>query len=314
METPDMMTVILEAINNSNNNINNNNQATSGHQWEVRVHTGRERSDSRRAAGQDRYKIPSINESTIKSNKSASASGKTWRAQCEDAWAHPECKNTWAHDAIGNASSCVLRAAVNYDRDDFEEQNKLRDKRKPAVNKHDTISSRETFAAINRPGNPVMKETFTRTTPDNKARLSSPLTLEKCLIFIRGMLDFQQKYNVEVRYTNYVDADLKYEIRARFELTDSNFYELSQQELHRCLSEMIAPMTKEEFLSMLKKAVHFSLPQNVGIFLNQILVYKEKLIRAIELLLLHAETDAALPACDSKPLGLLHLISEEVPF
>ena len=63
--------------------------------------------------------------------------------------------------------------------DDFEEQNKLRDKRKPAVNKHDnTISSRETFAAINRPGNPVMKETFTRTTPDNKARLSSPLTLE----------------------------------------------------------------------------------------------------------------------------------------
>ena len=37
------------------------------------------------------------------------------------------------------------------------------------------------------------------------------------------MLDFQQKYNVEVRYTNYVDADLKYEIRARFRLTDSDF-------------------------------------------------------------------------------------------
>ena len=187
--------------------------------------------------------------------------------------------------------------------DDFEEQNKLRDKRKPAVNKRDnTISSRETFAAINRPGNPVMKETFTRTTPDNKARLSSPLTLERCLVFERDMLDFQQKYNVEVWYTNYVDNDLKYEIRARFELTDSNFYGLSQQELHRCLSEMIAPMTKEEFLSMLKKAVRFSLPhgyipteQNVVVFLNQLLVYKEKLIRTIEFLLLHTDTDAPTP-------------------
>ena len=53
-----------------------------------------------------------------------------------------------------------------------------------------------------------MKETFTRTTPENKAHLSSPLTLEKCLTFERDMLDFQQKYNVEVRYTNYVDTDL----------------------------------------------------------------------------------------------------------
>jgi hypothetical protein len=48
------------------------------------------------------------------------------------------------------------------------------------------------------------------------------------------MLDFQQKYNVEVRYTKYVDTDLKYEIRARFGLTDSYLYELSQQGLHRC--------------------------------------------------------------------------------
>jgi hypothetical protein len=52
---------------------------------------------------------------------------------------------------------------------------------------------------------------------------------------------------------------------------------------------------------MLKTAVHFSLPrgyipteQNVGTFLNKLLVYKEKLIRAIEFLLLHPETDAAL--------------------
>jgi hypothetical protein len=41
--------------------------------------------------------------------------------------------------------------------DDFEEVNRLRDKRRPIVNKLDnTSSSRETFAAINRPGNPVM--------------------------------------------------------------------------------------------------------------------------------------------------------------
>ena len=66
-----------------------------------------------------------------------------------------------------------------------------------------------------------MKERFTRTTPENKAHLSSPLTLENCLTSERDMLDFQQKYNVEVRYTNYVDAGLMYEIRARFGLTDS---------------------------------------------------------------------------------------------
>ena len=70
-------------------------------------------------------------------------------------------------------------------------------------------------------------------------------------------------------------------------------------------------MTKSEFLSMLKGAVHFTLPhgyipteQNVGTFLNQLLVYKEKLIRAIEFLLLHPDTGAALPACDSKPQDL----------
>ena len=126
--------------------------------------------------------------------------------------------------------------------DDFEEVNRLRNRRRSMVKKRDnTISSRETFAAINRLDNPVMKETFTRTTPDNKAHLSNPLTLEKCLMLESGMLYFQLKYIVEVRYTNYVDSDLKYE------LIDSNFYyELSQHKLHRCLS-------KSEFLSMLKR-------------------------------------------------------------
>jgi hypothetical protein len=45
--------------------------------------------------------------------------------------------------------------------DDFAEENKGREKRE------------RNFAAINRPGNPVMKETFTRTTP------------EKCLTYAR---------------------------------------------------------------------------------------------------------------------------------
>ena len=60
---------------------------------------------------------------------------------------------------------------------DFEKVNRLCDNHRPMVNNRDnTISSWETFAAINRPGNSVMRETITRTTPDNKARLSCPLT------------------------------------------------------------------------------------------------------------------------------------------
>ena len=145
----------------------------------------------------------------------------------------------------------------------FEEVNRLHDKRKPAV--------RETFAAINRPGNPVMKEMFTQTTPDNKAHLSSPLTLKKCLTFERGMLDFQQKCNVE-RYTNYADTDLKYETKAKFGLTGSDFNELSQ-DLHRCLSEMIVSLIKSD---------QDILPTSL---LGTFLVSKEKLIRAIEFLL-----------------------------
>ena len=70
-----------------------------------------------------------------------------------------------------------------------------------------------------------MRETFTRTTPENPAYLDSPVTPDKCLQFERDMLDFQQKYNVEVRYTNYLSQELKYELKTRFDLTDSHFYE-----------------------------------------------------------------------------------------
>ena len=208
------------------------------------------------------------------------------------------------------------------DADNFAEENRGRERRRPAVNQREnTHSLRETFHAINRPGNPVIKETFTRTTPENKAYLEGPLTLDKCLTFERDMLDFQQKYNVEVRYTNYVAQDLKYELRARFELSDSRFYELTQAQLHRYLAEMIAPVTKAEFLKIIKKTVHFKLPhgyipteQNLGTFLYALLVYKERMFRAVEFLLLYDGTDQALPACDSKNLGLLRLIADEVPF
>jgi hypothetical protein len=44
------------------------------------------------------------------------------------------------------------------------------------------------------------------------------------------------------------------------------------------------------------------------------LVYKDKLYRAIEFLLLFEGSEDSLPTCDSKPQGLLRLISDSVPF
>ena len=108
-------------------------------------------------------------------------------------------------------------------------------------------------------------------------------------------------------------------MKARFDLTDSRFYTLVTQDLERYLSEMIAPVCKAEFLAMLKTTVHFQLPegyspteQTVTIFLYQLLVYKERMFRAVEFILLHAPSDNSLPACDTKPQGLLKLISDEV--
>ena len=70
---------------------------------------------------------------------------------------------------------------------------------------------------------------------------------------------------------------------------------------------------------MIKETVHFILPvgytpteQTLTIFLYQLLVYKEKMFRAVEFILLHAPSDAFLPACSTKPQGLLKLISDEV--
>jgi len=69
--------------------------------------------------------------------------------------------------------------------------------------------------------NPMQRGTFT----------DGPLTLSKCL-----------------EYTNQISNNLKYDIRARFELTNSQFYDLGQQQLSIYFLEMIAPVTMGKFL------------------------------------------------------------------
>ena len=71
------------------------------------------------------------------------------------------------------------------------------------------------------------REQFTRTTP----------LCKKCLTFQKDVLDFQNKFNVAVRLTSYLTDDLKAEMKARFDLTDSRFYTLATQDLERYLSE-----------------------------------------------------------------------------
>lgn len=73
-------------------------------------------------------------------------------------------------------------------------------------------------------------------------------------------------------------------MKARFDLDDTRFYTLAMQDLERYLSEIIAPASKAEFLSMIKSTVHFIL--SVG----------------------YVPSDAFLPACDNKGQGLLRLI------
>jgi len=85
---------------------------------------------------------------------------------------------------------------------------------------------------------------------------------------------------------------------------------------------MIAPVTKAKFLKVLKKTVTFTgLPhnyvpteRNLQTFLQQLLVYKDRLYRAIEFLLLYEGSEDSLPTSDRKPQGMLRLISDSVPF
>jgi len=102
-----------------------------------------------------------------------------------------------------------------------------------------THAWRDSFAAVNRRNNPTQRGTFTTTTPEVTAYPDGDTGV----------------YNIEIRYTNQISNNLKYEIRARFELTDSQFYDLDQQQLSVYLSEMIAPVTKAEFLKVFKKTV-----------------------------------------------------------
>jgi hypothetical protein len=146
--------------------------------------------------------------------------------------------------------------------DNFAEANTMRRQRAPKVsNRDNTHAYRDSYNATHRPNDPLKTESFTRTTPECKAQLDGPLTLEKYLEFQKDILDFQNKYNVEVRHTSYLSDELKAEMKARFDLSDSRFYTMMTQDLERYLSEMIAPVCKSEFLSMLKDTVHFTLPQ-----------------------------------------------------
>ena len=145
----------------------------------------------------------------------------------------------------------------NEDAERFSQANPLAQKqRKPLESKRmNTHAFRDSLAATSRKNNPTQRGTFTTTTPEVTSYLDGPLTLAKCLEFERLLLEYSQRYNIEIRYTNQVSNNLKYEIRARFEPTDSQFYDLDQQQLSVYLSEMIAPVTKAEFIRMIKKTV-----------------------------------------------------------
>ena len=115
------------------------------------------------------------------------------------------------------------------DAERFSQANPLAKQRKPLVTmRMNTHAFRDSLAATSRKNNPTQRGTFTTTTPEVTAYLDGPLTLSKCLEFERLLLEYSQRYNIEIRYTNQVSNNLKYEIRARFELTDSQFYDLDQ--------------------------------------------------------------------------------------
>ena len=98
--------------------------------------------------------------------------------------------------------------------DSFAEENAMRRQRAPKIsNRDNTHAYRDSYNATHRPNDPLKTESFTRTTPECKARLEGPLTLAKCLEFQKDILDFQNKYNVEVRHTSYFSDELKAEMK-----------------------------------------------------------------------------------------------------
>ena len=77
--------------------------------------------------------------------------------------------------------------------DYFAEENAVRRQRAPKIsNRDNTHAYRDSYNATHRPNDPLKTESFTRTTPECKAKLDGPLTLEKCLEFQKDILDFQK--------------------------------------------------------------------------------------------------------------------------
>ena len=75
----------------------------------------------------------------------------------------------------------------------------------------------------------------------NTQRFNASRTVHADDSFQKDILDFQNKFNVEVRLTLYP------------------LILLATHDLERYLSELIAPVCKAEFLAMLKNTVHFQL-------------------------------------------------------
>ena len=110
------------------------------------------------------------------------------------------------------------------DADAFAHANPMPKQRKPLESRRmNTHAFRDSYAAVNRQNNPTQSGTFTTATTEVTAYLDGLLTLAKCLEFERLLLEYSQRYNIEIRYTNQISNNLKYEIRTRFELTDSQF-------------------------------------------------------------------------------------------
>jgi len=307
MATPSIMEVMQAMFNNLTNNMNINNSLRA------EINNKIDEMQSLNAAARiemfelvDQRSRRSTRASTKTTSRAVSPKSLVAQvsAKLESGVQEPPVVETPRINSFGPDLSLTQVFRDKDAADHFAEENAMRRQCAPKVsNRDNTHAYRDSYNATHRPNDPLKTESFTRTTPECKAKLKGPLTLKKCLEFQKDILDFQNKYNVEVRHTSYLSDELKAEMKARFDLTDSRFYSMVTQDLERYLSEMVAPVCKAEFLSMLNDTVHFSLPQGyipteqtLTTFLYQLLVYKERMFRAIEFILLYEGSDACLPA------------------
>ncbi len=191
MMTVDMMNAILEAINNSkndfrndinslknelNNNINSNSQAVND-KFEI-IQAENAAIQAENAATREEL-LTRINDRSRLSSRASSRATSPRKLAARLQSLHekmPDLEMPLETPRVEYSEPQVSMTEIFANKkaaDDFEEVKRFRDKRKPAVSQRDnTISRREAFAAINRPGNPGMKETFTRITPENRVHLS----------------------------------------------------------------------------------------------------------------------------------------------